>query len=318
MSRPRLYLRVLDAVMVPLLVIPLLMLRFFRRKGTARMPLLRALCMRLGVLPIRNHYYDPYIDPEQFTQPLSAERPLPGIDLGEAGQLALLRKLDFTKELAELPRAKTTRDRYYLDNSTFGAGDGELFYSLLRHLKPRRLVEVGCGLSTLVAEEALRKNRAEDAPCHHLCIEPYEEPFFVSDDLELLRSRSQEAPLEVFERLDAGDVLFLDTTHVLRPQGDVLHAFQRILPVLKPGVYVHVHDVFTPFDYPDVWIREDLRMWDEQYLLEAFLAFNPRFEVVAAVHYLKERHLEALLAVCPALRELDGTPSSFWMRTRAA
>lgn len=282
------------------------------------MPLLRALCVRLGVLPIRNHYYDPFIDPDEFSQPLSSERPLPGLDLNEAGQIALLRKLRFEKELAEIPRSRGANSAYYFDNSTFGSGDGEIFFGLLRHLKPKRVVEVGCGLSTLIAEEALRRNRAEGAPCHHLCIEPYEKPFFVSPDIELLRSRSQQAPLSIFERLESGDVLFLDTTHVLRPQGDVLHAFQRILPVLAKGVYIHIHDIFTPFDYPDTWVRDDMRMWDEQYLLEAFLAFNPHFEVVAALHFLKRRHPDLLLACCPALRELDGTPSSFWMRSLGA
>ena len=168
----------------------------------------------------------------------------------------------------------------------------------LREHRPRRIVEIGSGQSTLMAILALRANRAEDPRyrCLHLCIEPYEAPWLERAGVAVLRRPVEAVPLQVFDTLEAGDVLFIDSSHMIRPQGDVLFEYLNVLPRLKPGVVVHVHDIFTPHDYPASWLVEHVRFWNEQYLLEAFLTHNRSWKVIGALNFLRHRHFEALSA----------------------
>ena len=119
--------------------------------------------------------------------------------------------------------------------------------------------------------------------------------------------------LGIFKSLNAGDILFIDSSHIIRAGGDVLFEYLTILPVLKRGVLIHVHDIFTPNHYLKQWTADGVNFWNEQYLLEAFLSCNPNFEIVLSVNFLKNSHYEALKNVCPILEE-DREPGSFWMR----
>jgi hypothetical protein len=108
------------------------------------------------------------------------------------------------------------------------------------------------------------------------------------------------------ESLEANDILFIDSSHVIRQQGDVEHEYLRLLGLLRPGVIIHAHDIFTPRDYPAAWVLEDRGLWNEQYLLEAFLSFNDSFEVLAALNYLSHEHRDALCNACPILVKEPG------------
>ncbi|HEV2170107.1 MAG TPA: hypothetical protein VGR40_04120, partial [Candidatus Binatus sp.] len=115
--------------------------------------------------------------------------------------------------------------------------------------------------------------------------------------------------------LQAGDIFFIDSSHVIRPQGDVVHEIQYLLPLMRPGVLIHVHDVFTPRDYPAMWVLGERWMRNEQYLLEAFLSFNPSFEVIGALNWLSHRHRDKMRDACPIMaQEPDREPASFWFR----
>jgi hypothetical protein len=122
--------------------------------------------------------------------------------------------------------------------------------------------------------------------------------------------------LSLFDQLEAGDMLFIDSTHMIKPRGDVVVEYLELLPRLKPGVFVHVHDIFTPWDYPREWIVSQNRFWNEQYLLEAFLSFNSDFQVLLALNYLKQRHSDKLALSCPQFaKNPSGVhPGSFWMK----
>src|SRR5262249_23664389 len=138
-------------------------------------------------------------------------------------------------------------------------------------------------------------------------------------------NKVEDIDLEFFSQLQSGDILFIDSSHTVKIGGDVNYLFLEVLPRLKPGVIVHVHDIFLPFDYRRDWVKERLRFWTEQYLLQAFLTFNSEFEVLMANHYLMHRYLEDLKAAFPNLENLKAAlPSSvkwdggsFWMRRRA-
>ena len=132
----------------------------------------------------------------------------------------------------------------------------------------------------------------------------------------MIRMRVEEVGNQLFEELEPGDLLFIDSSHVIRPQGDVLTEYLDILPSLRPGVIVHVHDIFSPRDYPPEWLTESLLLWNEQYLLEAFLTSNRDWEVLGALNMLKHEHFTALQKTCPYLTP-DREPGSFYMRRLA-
>jgi predicted O-methyltransferase YrrM len=282
-------------------------------------PLSRAVLDRAGLAFVRKHYYTPVIDAGDIRHPLDAARDLPGVDLNEAGQRALIAKFHYADELAALPLKKPAVDRFGYENSTYAEGDAEMLYNMIRHFRPKRIVEVGSGQSTLMAMEAISANRRGDAAydCRVTCIEPFEQPWLERLGVEVIRKRVEDCPDDLVRSLAANDFFFIDSSHVIRPQGDVLHLYQRLVPQVAGGVIVQVHDVFTPRDYPAKWVIDDRRLWNEQYLMEAFLAFNPAFEVLLAVNWLANDRRDWLPAACPMLMKKPGKePGAFWMRRK--
>jgi len=300
---PHFVLRVLDVLISPLVVLSALLLKVVRLAGVQNLPWSRAFLRTVGVFPIRDHYYEPLFNPKRLRRPLDQDRALPGIDWNVEGQLRLLGSLPYGGEIPDLELS---------DN--FHAGDAEFLYGFIRLRKPRRIVEIGSGYSTLIAARALRRNR-EELPgyaCDHLCIEPYEMSWLEQSGVRVLRKRVEEVGLAPFLELDAGDLLFIDSSHVLRPQGDVVFEYLELLPSLRPGVVVHVHDIFSPRDYPEAWVADQVRLWNEQYVLEAFLSCNRDWRVLAALNFLHHHHFEALRAACPFLTPAH-EPGSFYI-----
>jgi hypothetical protein len=228
-----------------------------------------------------------------------------------------LDQFTYFDELAAFPREKTPKTEYYYNNPQFVAGDSEYLYSMIRHFKPKQIIENGCGYSTLMAVNAIHRNKIEDPQyqCNQVCIEPFENPWL--DDLNVKVKRT---PVELldpafFHTLGQNDILFIDSSHVIRPQGDVLFEYLMVLPSLNSGVLVHVHDIFTPKDYLNNWILKEGRLWNEQYLLEAFLTNNHKFRILGALNFLRHRCPERLISKFPILKEQlhKCEPGSFWM-----
>jgi hypothetical protein len=171
---------------------------------------------------------------------------------------------------------------YFLDNPAFGPGDAFLLYGFLRKLKPKRVVEIGSGYSTLMGLKALAKNGSG----RYVCIEPYPANAILklahADTIELLPIQIQGIDLSRIESLTSGDVLFIDSTHVVASGSDVVFEILNILPRVPSGVYVHIHDIFYPFDYPESWVIEKKLFWTEQYLLIAFLTSNPNWKIIVS------------------------------------
>lgn len=304
-----------------ILVIPAAyLLLMYRRAGAGQLPRTTLRLKHIGVFPIRNHYYEPLFDDRLLSHPLHKDRDLPGIELNVPAQLALLNKLSFAGELKSLNlnQSNGAIDAFQMSNGTFESGDADFLYQLIRHIKPLKVVEVGSGNSTKIARLALKKNKSETGTGYtHICVEPYEQPWL--EDLEgivVVRERIEDCKFNWTNELDAGDLLFIDSTHVVRPQGDVLKEYLEIFPQLKAGVYVHIHDIFTPKDYPQSWVVDDVRFWNEQYLLEALLTNTHRYEVVAALNFLKHKHYELLSQACPYI-SIEREPGSFYFRVKA-
>jgi predicted O-methyltransferase YrrM len=197
----------------------------------------------------------------------------------------------------------------------FTRGDAEFWYQMIRHLKPRRIYEIGSGYSTLMARHAISALQKEDATyaCSHVCVEPYEMDWLEQTGVTVLREKVETLGVEKFRELESGDVLFIDSSHIIRPEGDVLFEYLELLPSLAPGVVIHIHDIFTPRNYLSDWLESKTLFWNEQYLLEAFLSYNSNFEVMAAVNHLYHEHRGALQEVCPMLTD-QSEPGSFYIR----
>lgn len=279
------------------------------------LPRFQQMSDRLGFQLRSTHYYEPTYAEHHLPSVTTGERKLPGVDLNEDAQLALLSRFRFRDELEALP-VEPAAGRFGYANGMFSYGDAEIYYNFIRLTKPRRIVEIGCGNSTLLALEAIARNKVDDPAyaCDLTCIEPYEMPWLEGMDVRLMRERVEHVDLAVFDRLEANDILFIDSSHVIRPHGDVLREFQEIIPQLRPGVLIHVHDIFTPRDYPEAWLRKQRKLWNEQYLLESFLAFNTRFEIICAVNWLRHNHFDELVEACPMLGRNPKEPGSFWFR----
>ena len=131
----------------------------------------------------------------------------------------------------------------------------------------------------------------------------------------IVRKRVENLGTSLFAELDKGNLLFIDSSHVIRPQGNVLFEYLELLPTLKAGVFVHIHDIFSPRDYPKEWVVDDVKFWNEQYLVEAFLTANRDWRIVGALNYLHHNHFEALQAKCPFWREITNPGHSTWRRS---
>jgi hypothetical protein len=265
------------------------------------------------------HYYEPTYPLTHLPADLTSERSLPGLDFNESFQLELLRGCVWREELRTIPLVRTRDTEFAFESQAYGVGDADMLYNVIRLFRPGKLLEIGSGDSTLMAQLAIAANRQSDPAysCEHICIEPYEMPWLESIGVNVVRERVENLRSDMFASLRENDILFIDSSHVIRPYGDVLKEYHEIVPRLAPGVIVHVHDIFTPRDYPARWLREERRLWNEQYLLEAFLAFNNAFEIMAAVNWLKHSHFEALAQACGFLRELpEAEPGAFWFRRK--
>lgn len=274
-----------------------------------------------GVHVVPNHYYFPIPDTRTLDDSLWAEpSQMVGVDMRDGEQASLLSELAniFGTEFSQFPRSPTANTwEYFTGNEHFAAVDAEVLYSMVRNFKPRRLVEVGAGMSTLLMADAVRRNRKEGFTCRFVSYDPYPH-HLVSQGVPGLdrfhETPFQEIPLEIFTSLEDGDILFVDSSHVLAVGSDVQRIVLDILPRLQRGVIVHFHDIFLPYEYPKAWVKEWHRFWTEQYVLQSFLAFNEHFDVLLCNSYLHARHPDLLQRGFPTYDPARVSPGSLWIR----
>lgn len=239
-----------------------------------------------------------------------------GIDWDWAGHEHLLREVfprlidgyDYPEHCPD----DTHIERFHEINGQFDLTDARVLFCMLRMIRPRRIVEVGSGYSTLLMTDVNTRFLNEGAII--TSIEPYPRPFLdqlhAQGAIQLVRQRAQEVSASLFAELEAGDVLFIDSSHVSKTGSDVNRLILEVLPSLASGVYVHVHDIFFPSDYPKSWVLERSLSWNEQYLLQALLTGNQQFRVVYGNVLARTFHREALQAFFHHV--MNG--ASFWMQ----
>lgn len=243
-------------------------------------------------------------------------RALPGIDLREDAQVALFHEL--ARFYPELPYGTRDGLRYTFDNTNFGHGDAIVLYAMLRHLRPQRIVEIGTGYSSAVMLDTNELFLGGAAECTFIDPAPQllESLLRPGDRARVLGQRVQDVPLETFTALEANDVLFVDSSHVLKTGSDVNFILFEILPRLQSGVVVHFHDVFHPFEYPQSWVCDLGLAWNEIHAVHAFLLFNSAFEITFFNDYLAHTHEELFRAAMPLC--LTNPGGSLWITTSMA
>jgi hypothetical protein len=274
------------------------------------------------------HFYSPVVDRDLLrgrrNEIWAARDSLPGIDFNDASHREILTQVfprfigDF--DYPEQPVGSVVAPRgYFLQNSQFSWLDARALFVMLRWLAPRRMIEVGSGFSSLLSADV--NQRFLGGRMDFRCIEPYPRPFLKDgfDGLtELIVAPVEAVPIETFEALQAGDILFIDSSHVSKTGSDVNYLMLEVLPRLSRGVVIHIHDVFLPNEYKEEWVLEEGRSWNEQYLVQALLIHSSGFEVLFGCSYAYQLFRDAVreALMCPEGEEFGG--GSLWIRRISA
>jgi hypothetical protein len=276
----------------------------------------------LHVLPV--HYYSPVPDLRELRngdQGWRREVDLKDIQFNFREQQRLGEAFKaYRQEMARLPDVEDLRIRGY--GLGYGPVESMLLHCFIRHFRPCRIVEVGSGVSTVYEGHAISLNTKDGSPpCLLTCIEPSPSALLrsIPEVGQLIEKKVQEVPLEVFRELQAGDILFIDSSHSVKAGSDVNHLYMHILPALRKGVLVHIHDIYLPhLAPPDSWLFDRLTFWQETVLLKALLSGSKDFEVVYCSSYLHHKQPQSLAQTFEAYDPRTHYPSSIWLRRLAA
>jgi predicted O-methyltransferase YrrM len=274
---------------------------------------------KTGLLYPPGHYYSPVVSMEDvrdregeiFAVPAS----IPGIVINDGEQLELLEKLSAYYPELPFPEHKDGRFRYYYENGWYSYTDAIVLYGMIRHLRPKRIIEVGSGFSSCVILDT--NEHFFDGGIHCEFIEPELERLRSllrpgeEERIRLVERKLQDVEVRRFEELQENDILFIDSSHVFKTGSDVNLILGKILPSLQRGVWIHFHDIFYPFEYPREWVFEG-RSWNEAYALRSFLQFNETFSIRFFNDYLLQFREEELMSKMPLCRRNRG--GALWLR----
>jgi predicted O-methyltransferase YrrM len=262
----------------------------------------------LHILPV--HYYTPIPTQSDFSR-RRRKNNMAGIDLDIPAGLARATTL-LDKYKNQIMSFLSGPNEYDAKNSSFHPLDAAILYASISEARPKRVIEIGSGMSTFVIAAALRDGGMTETI--FTCIEPFPPDYLKRNRegiSEIIERPLQEVPLPKFRELEAGDILFIDSTHVVRFDSDVVYEILDILPTLKPGVIIHVHDIFFPDDYPESWLQQHRFFWTEQYMLQAFLSMNRHFKIEIPVNAIKPE-LSPNELLLPSASTIEAV--SLWMR----
>ncbi len=284
------------------------------------------LCLQGGFLPVPVHFHSPIPNINDLEQRKiwDGRSELKGIDFRIEKQIRMLKRLgkDYSHECHWPLTATSDSSEFYVENPSFSYGCAVSTHCVIRHFRPMRVIEIGSGMSSRVISRALKMNHDHGGSAsEYVVVDPYPTAFVKSGVLrvtKIMETRVELMDPAYFEVLKANDILFIDSGHCVRIGGDVNYLVLDVLPRLKPGVIVHLHDISIPYEYPKAYATNESfrQFWTEQYLLHAFLCFNTDFEILLAMNYLMTDHSELFKTSFPhdnlgIYRSISG---SFWIR----
>jgi hypothetical protein len=242
------------------------------------------------------HFYSPIPSKHDIEKHLARHgvpiRELPGVSMDDQTQLDVLEHIKTYYPQVPFQSGPVANLLYHASNPTYSYTDGIILFCILNHLRPRRIIEVGSGFSTCAILDTNRTSLESRAQV--TSIEPHVELLRsligqTTDPLTIIESKLQDIDLQMFDELESHDVLFIDSTHVSKLGSDVNYIFFEILPRLRPGVVIHLHDIYAGFEYPDPWVKEGCA-WNEAYLLRAFVQYNGQFRILLFISYLQNAY----------------------------
>lgn len=265
-----------------------------------------------------------YVIPAHFYEPIPNSRDL-ALNERRVWKISQLIGLDMNDKL-QLTFLGSVFPKYYNEYVTLSKGlikdafqevDREVLYCMTRHFKPPRIIEIGSGTSTHIFIKAILTNRKDEESSELIVVDPYPtktvKKLADKHKFRLVQDKCENLEVDFFSQLKSGDILFTDSTHVVKTGGEVNYLFLDILPRLNKGVIVHVHDVFLPLEYPKDWLLKKHVFWTEQYLLHAFLIYNDSFEVLWGGSYMNLKYPQKLRSAFPSYNPYS-IPASFWFR----
>jgi hypothetical protein len=270
------------------------------------------------------HYYSPIVDPTLLRRSPEniqvVEKPLPGIDMKPETQISLLKNL--AEHYGNIPFGDDAdgKLRYHYRNEFFSYGDGIILSCFVQNFRPRRIIEVGSGYSSAVILDTIDFTPGLDVQCTF--VEPYPERLQGllkrgdNKRVSILPNFVQDVDISIFKYLKRNDILFIDSTHIVKTGSDVLYHITNTLPSLEEGVIIHFHDIFYPFEYPDKWRIDDNRSWNELYFLQAFLMNNTNYEILFFNDYMGKIHAAKVIEALP--KYMNNSGGSLWLRKIAA
>lgn len=270
----------------------------------------------LHILPV--HYYSPI--PKVSALELSFGDPL----YFRADDVVVAKGIETLRQFSHDYRAKfldfATRQgdghkRFVLGEAPYSTVEAETLYGLIRTRRPARIIEIGCGKTTLLISEAIADEAAFAYTPTYTCIEPYRPAYLAQPPSQVsafIDKRLQNLDLRIFDELGAGDILFIDSSHVVAAGSDTVLEILRILPMLRPGVLIHFHDIFLPYEYPADWFGERF-FWAEQYMLSAYLQGNSQMRPVLPLHQMSRERTKELVELFPRLTEPGQRPGAYWI-----
>jgi predicted O-methyltransferase YrrM len=244
----------------------------------------------------------------------SIPKKIPGVDLNEEEQINLFNKFKEYYKEQPFEAHKKENLRYFFENPAYLYSDAIFLYCMIRHARPKKIIEVGSGYSSCVILDTNELFFSNAISCTF--VDPYPELLQSlikdsdKDRIEIIPKKIQDVDMNKFSDLSSGDILFIDSTHVSKIGSDVNYVFSKLLPHIKSGVYIHFHDVFYPFEYPKEWIYEG-RAWNEAYVLRAFLQYNNRFKIVFFNTFLENFYKDKFINEMPLCMKNPG--GSIWI-----
>jgi hypothetical protein len=299
-----------DILILPLCAFSGIIFKIYKKIGVANLSLTTKLLKQIGIFPIRNHYYEP-----QFIHKNVKFKNQKYIKINFNTHYSIFGKLKFNNELKKLNlHNQKSKFGFFINNSFFEAGDFDFLYQFIRYSRPKKIIEIGSGYSSIIAYEAIIKNFQNSKKfCKMTCIDPGNiDQISNLNKIKFINKKIEEIKINIFKSLNSGDLLIIDSTHMIKPDGDVLKIYNEIIPNLKKGVNIMIHDIFIPYEYPQYWLDKHMLFWNEQYLLQAILNSN-KYKILAPLYYLKRNKFNQLKKVCPYLKT-DSKPSSFYIK----
>nr|WP_165388528.1 class I SAM-dependent methyltransferase [Sphingomonas populi] len=267
------------------------------------------------------HFYSPIVDTtfvlERKSSIFSKNKDIDGIDINESYQKEFVQFLESVEVNLPFRDAQSPEHRYFYDNNAFVWGDGAVYAAMLMRHRPNKIIEIGSGYSSALALDVIDRI---DGYCPNVKLfDPYPELVksilanYPSENVSIDGKFIQDVPLEDLSDLKAGDFYFMDTTHVVKTGSDVLYHFEEVLPRLKSGVIVHIHDIFWPFEYPMSWVVDDKLSWNELYYFRAFMTHNPQYEILFFNDFMRKNNSNLFRSSSVFLRN---SGASIWLRKK--